>query len=259
MWLLDLLVALKRRQTASTPKIGATPAPLAPTPVSAPPPPVVIVSPQGVRHAQPEPAAPAARPGRKTLASVVGVATATLLFTAIPREESGRTVTATVDAQTGQAVVTHVMGKQYLKVYLDIVGVATACDGITTYHGKPMVKGMTFTEAQCTDMLEEELVKHATVVMACTPGLGDLENPRIVGPRFAAVSLAYNIGTGRKVGTVWQKGYCGSSVARDFNALHYSAGCDALMLFDKAGGRVNAGLHGRRGRERNVCLRTLTA
>lgn len=191
---------------------------------------------------------------KKTLAAVVGVVTASLLFTAIPAEESGRQVDVTIGAD-GTATVQHVSGRQYLRAYLDMVGVGTACDGITTYHGRPIRKGDQFTEEQCTEMLEEELIKHAEGVMRCTPGLA-LTIPRVDHERFAAVSLAYNVGIGRTA-TSKRKGagYCGSTVARRFNAHRYAEGCDALLAWNKAGGSPNKGLTNRRKRERAVCLK----
>lgn len=195
--------------------------------------------------------------GRKgaivTLAAVVGVNVAAALGAFIPKEESGRTVAVTVNPDTSLNV-RHVRGKQYLKVYLDIVGVATACDGITTYRGKPLPRNHTFTEAQCTQMLEEELVKHAQGVMACTPGLA--LSPAILtersreGPRFAAVSLAYNIGV---------SGYCNSTARRRFNAGNMAGGCEAITWFNKAGGRVVRGLVNRRNKEAKVCRESLGA
>lgn len=195
--------------------------------------------------------------GRKgaaiTLAAVVGVNVAAALGAFIPAEESGRKVSVTVNPDTSLNV-RHVSGKQYLKVYLDIVGVATACDGITTYKGKPLPRNHTFTEAQCTAMLEEELVKHAQGVMSCSPGLAlspaILTEKRREGPRFASVSLAYNIGIG---------GYCSSTARRRFNVGDYAGGCEALTWFNKAGGRVVRGLVNRRNKEAKVCREGLGA
>jgi lysozyme len=62
------------------------------------------------------------------------------------------------------------------------------------------------------------------------------------------VSLAYNIGTGA---------YCRSSVDRQFDAGNWRAGCDAMLKWNKAGGREIRGLTQRRQRERAICLRGL--
>ena len=179
--------------------------------------------------------------GHKTLAGVIGsiVAAATLLTT-VPLEESGRTVQATVQAD-GTATVRHVAGRQYLQSYLDAVGVATACDGIT----KGVKLGQRYTEAQCGLKLEAELIDHAEGVIACVPQLYGRDHQA-----SAAVSLAYNIGV---------RGFCGSTAARLFRAGRWRDGCDAFSLWVKAGGRTLAGLVARRQRERSMCLVGLPA
>lgn len=191
--------------------------------------------------------------GRVTLASVVGASVALALAQFIPSEESGRKVDASISG-TGALVVKHVSGRQYLSVYLDAVGVATACDGITTYQGKPLRRDHHFTEAQCAEMLEEELVKHAIPAMRCTPGIALSHDPRTElrreGPRFLAISLAYNVGVGN---------YCSSTARRRFNAGEYDAGCAAATWWNKAGGRVLRGLTKRRGKESLVCTEGLAA
>lgn len=188
------------------------------------------------------PAAASAKPapvvGKKTLAGVIGTVAAAALFVSIPADESGRKVDAKVEAD-GSVTLTHISGQQHLKAYLDIVGVPTACDGIT----KGVKLGQTYTPAQCAELLERELIIHAEGVMACTPSLAGRPNQQI-----AAVSLAYNVGVGA---------YCKSSVDRQFDARNWRAGCDALLAWNKAGGKVVKGLQLRRERERTVCLRGL--
>jgi hypothetical protein len=81
------------------------------------------------------------RPGmspfkKGTLASIVGLATASLVLVQVPAEESGRTVSARI-APDGVATITHVAGPQYLRVYLDLVGKATACDGLRARASPP--------------------------------------------------------------------------------------------------------------------------
>ncbi|MBF5091267.1 lysozyme [Novosphingobium sp. NBM11] len=184
--------------------------------------------------------------GRKrlTLAAVVGTVTAGLLLTNIPKDESGRTVKVSI-AENGEATVRHISGKQYLKAYLDIVGVATACDGLTSYKGRKITIRDQFSEEQCAVMLEDELVAHASDVMGCTPGLA-LTIPRRDNVRFAAVSLAYNIGT---------RSYCTSTGRRLVNEGKIGPACDAFTRFNRAGGRVVDGLVKRRARERAVCIK----
>lgn len=196
---------------------------------------------------------PPKRPGKKTLAGVVGVGVALMLGVAIPREESGRKVEASI-GQQGELQVRHLSGKQYLRAYLDIVSVATACDGLTSYKGRKIKITDSYTETQCAEMLEEELIVHAEGVMACSPGLAlspvIATETRREGPRFAAVSGAYNYGVGL---------YCSSTARKRFNAGDYPGGCVALTWFNKAGGKVNRGLVNRRERERRVCAGGLAA
>lgn len=189
-----------------------------------------------------EPMAPA--PGGKLpkspLVALVGAAAAAALATMIPHDESGRTVRASV-TPGGALKVDHVAGPQYLRAYADIVGVWTICDGDT----KNVRPGMVETEAGCTARLEQQLVNHARPVLACVPGLGAANRTNQL---VASVSLAYNIGTGR---------FCKSTAARRFNAGNWRGGCDAFLMWDKAGGRPVRGLTLRRQRERALCLRGL--
>lgn len=179
-----------------------------------------------------------------TLAAVVGIVTAGLLFKAVPAEESGRKVEVSFQVD-GTATVRHVSGPQYLKAYLDIAGIPTACDGLT----KDVALGQTYKPEQCTAKLEAALVEHAAAVMRCTPGLA-LGTPRRDYVRFAAVSMAYNIG--------WPS-WCGSTARKLVDAGNIRAACDAFLPWDKA--KVNGvlrpvkGLTLRRQRERAECLK----
>lgn len=208
---------------------------------------------------------------RIRLVALVGAGVAVALGVAIPREESGRRVEAAVDAGGG-LTVRHLSGRQYLRVYLDIAGVATACDGITRWQGRPLPSNHTFTEAQCTEMLAIELVLHAEQMLRCTPALRLSANPREElrreGPRFAATSLTFNIGPG---------GWCNSTASARFNAGDFAGGCTAMTRFDKVTysrpqpgrqcqrtrtGRwacVVRGLASRRAREALICREGLAA
>lgn len=125
--------------------------------------------------------------------------------------------------------------------YRDIVGVWTICTGDT----KNVRPGQVATDAECQDRLERQLVAHAEPVMNCVPTLKEAGRDY---QRWAAVSLAYNIGTG---------GLCRSSVARLFNARQWRAGCDAILKWNRARGREIRGLTLRRQRERAICLKGL--
>jgi lysozyme len=183
---------------------------------------------------------PDARRPKSPLVALVGSAAAIALATLIPHDESGRKVEASV-TDDGALLVEHKSGPQFLKSYADIVGVWTICDGDT----KGVRRGMVETEAGCTARLERQLVAHAKPIIACVPGLaGQGRENQLV----ASVSLAYNIGTG---------GFCRSTAARRFNAGQWRGGCDAFLMWNKAGGRPVRGLTLRRQRERALCLKGL--
>lgn len=180
------------------------------------------------------------RAPKSALVALVGASAAAALAVMIAKDESGRTVDASV-SRDGGLVVEHVSGPQYRRAYADIVGVWTICDGDT----KNVRPGMVETEAGCTARLERQLVAHAKPVLACVPGL---QHPSRQNQLIASVSLAYNIGT---------SGFCRSTVARRFNAGNWRGACDAMLMWNKAGGRVVRGLALRRERERALCLKGL--
>lgn len=175
---------------------------------------------------------------KSPLVALVGVGAAVMLATQIPHDESGRKVEATVTKQ-GELQVRHISGPEYLRAYRDLVGVLTVCDGDT----KNVRPGMVETRAGCQARLERQLVAHATPVLKCVPGLRGRDNQLV-----ASVSLAYNIGTA---------GFCRSTAARRFNAGDWRGGCNAFLMWNKAGGRTIRGLVLRRERERALCLRGL--
>lgn len=152
------------------------------------------------------------------LAALLGVVAATGLYVTIPEDE----------------------GTRY-HAYRDVVGVWTICQGDT----KNVAPGMVETREGCQRRLESQLLAHAKPVMACTPRLAEKGRDY---QRWAAVSIAYNIGTGA---------YCRSSIDRAFDAGQWRAGCDAFMKYRFAGGREIRGLKLRREREREICLRGL--
>lgn len=156
---------------------------------------------------------------RKTLIGVIGAAAALIVTPFVSGWESG--------------------GTPRLVAYQDIVKVWTICGG-ETLGVKP---GMVETIAGCELREEAALIRHAEPVLACTPALRPHPNQL-----SAAISLAYNIGTG---------GYCKSTVARRFNADNWRGACDAFLMWNKAGGQVVRGLDRRRRAERDLCLKEL--
>ena len=160
---------------------------------------------------------------KKTLMGIVGAATAALLIYIVP----------------------HFEGVVY-QGYLDPVGIPTKCMGDT--HG--VVVGKPYSEAECRDSLETQLIAHAEPVLKCTPVLKGRTYQLA-----AVVSFAYNIGP---------DAYCGSTTARRFNAGDYHGACRAMNESDSgrpqwvtAGGKVLPGLVKRRAAERALCERGL--
>jgi lysozyme len=127
-----------------------------------------------------------------------------------------------------------------LKTYRDIGGVLTYCDGAT----EKAQDGKTYTPAECDVQLDRDLARHASGIAKCIP-LDRLT----AGQKVAFVDAAYNIGV---------SAFCGSTMARRVNAGDVVGACDALLLWNRAGGKEVLGLTRRRQRERELCLKGLT-
>lgn len=121
--------------------------------------------------------------------------------------------------------------------YRDIVGVWTVC------YGETRANMRRYSDAECMEMLQRETGDFAEKVLQCTPSLQS--RPYQLA---AATSLAYNVGVGA---------YCRSTADRQFDAGDWRGGCDAILLWNKAGGRVVQGLVNRRKAERQLCLQGL--
>lgn len=130
----------------------------------------------------------------------------------------------------------------YTKAYKDPVGVVTICYGVTNAD-RPVHMGDKYTPAECKKFLEEDLPKYYAMVRKCIPKIDSFPPHR----QAALVSFTYNVGQGN---------LCKSSVARKLNAGDVRGGCDALLLWNKAGGRELRGLTNRRVAERKECLRS---
>ena len=159
-----------------------------------------------------------------------------------PQQQSGGTpLVALIGAAAAAILVPTVMlweGTETVP-YKDVVGIWTVCTGDT----KDVIPGKVYTKAECEERLERQLIAHAKPAMACVPGLKDRPNQLA-----ASVSLAYNIGP---------IAFCRSTVARRFNAGQWKSGCDAFLMWNRAGGREIRGLTKRRKAEREICLRSL--
>jgi Phage-related lysozyme (muraminidase) len=121
--------------------------------------------------------------------------------------------------------------------YRDIVGVPTVCFGET--RGVEM--GDRYSVEECQVMLGDGLVEFEASMRRC------LTSPdTIPGKSYVAfLSLSYNIGTGA---------FCGSTVARRANAGDIEGACNAIPMWNKAGGRIVQGLVNRRADEQRICL-----
>lgn len=123
--------------------------------------------------------------------------------------------------------------------YLDSVDVPTICYGET----KGVHLGDRETKAQCDAKLVARLDEFANAVEKC------VKRPMSIKTEVSFTSLGYNIGEGA---------FCRSSVVRLYNAGEARSACDAIMRYNRAGGRVLAGLTNRRKTERKLCLEGLT-
>lgn len=121
--------------------------------------------------------------------------------------------------------------------YKDIVGVPTVCFGET--RGVKM--GDKYTIDECKAMLGDAVVEFEVGMRKC------LINPDAIPAKtyVSFLSLSYNIGT---------SAFCGSTVARRANAGDYRGACNAIPLWNKAGGKVVQGLVNRRADEMKICL-----
>ena len=155
------------------------------------------------------------------------------------KKPSRRGLFAIVGAAAAAVLLTFtpIQEGRVLKTYRDIGGVLTYCDGAT----ENAQAGKAYAPAECDAQLDRDLERHAAGIAKCIP-MDRLTD----GQRVAFVDAAYNIGV---------QAFCGSSMARRANAGDMAGACDALLLWNRAGGRQVAGLTRRRERERELCLK----
>ena len=112
--------------------------------------------------------------------------------------------------------------------------------GHTTAAGPPAVRrGLTITDQEATDILKADLAKFEAAV---SKALTKTPTPN----QFAAmVSLCFNIGPGA---------FAKSSVVRKFNASDVAGAANSFLLWNRAAGKVMAGLTRRREAERKLFL-----
>lgn len=108
-------------------------------------------------------------------------------------------------------------------------------------HIEDVQIGDRVTKEQAQDLLAKDLPRYEKMVNAAI-------HVPMPPHRYAAIlSFTYNVGGGALKR---------SSVARYLNKGDVQRGCDALMLYDRANGKVIKGLQNRRRIERQHCLRT---
>lgn len=127
----------------------------------------------------------------------------------------------------------------YTHTYQDIVGVPTYCLGET----EDAQMGRTYAVEFCVKLLIEKLPRYNDEITRCLRGI-DLSDKM----RASFVSLAYNIGSA---------GFCRSTVVRRLRAGDKVGACEAIRLFNRAGGRVVQGLVNRRADEHKLCMEGL--
>jgi lysozyme len=133
------------------------------------------------------------------------------------------------------AALTQLEGTRYVP-YEDIVNVWTVCQG---YAGKDVVKGRTYTPAECKALAESQLAEKGAEVLRCT-------KVDISQNEYDAYTLfAYNVGT---------SAFCNSSLLKKLNQGDHVGACNGLLAWRYAGGKEVRGLLLRREFERKVCL-----
>ncbi len=129
-----------------------------------------------------------------------------------------------------------------LKAYKDAVGIWTIGYGTTAAAGLGILPtpGMRITEAEAEMYLKRGLERFAAKIDPL------IKRPITANQRGAFLSLAYNIGPGA---------FAKSSALRKFNAGDIAGAANAILLWNKAKGRVLNGLTRRRAAERTLFLK----
>ena len=125
-----------------------------------------------------------------------------------------------------------------LTAYQDSVGVWTIGYGHTGPDVRP---GLKITQENAEQLLRKDLERFEDGVSSAI-GKGVCSTANEYG---AMVSLAFNIGLGN---------FRKSTVLREHNAQNKPAAADAFLMWNKAGGKVLAGLDRRRHEERSLYL-----
>ena len=139
-------------------------------------------------------------------------------------------------AVSATALVSIALNEGYRgEAYKDAVGVPTVGYGET--------KGVTMKSRTTPDRALVQLLSsansHADDIRQC------IKVPLYQHEFDAYVSFAYNIGA---------KNFCGSTLVKKLNAGDYTGACEQIRRWDRAGGKVLAGLTKRREQEYRMCM-----
>lgn len=124
------------------------------------------------------------------------------------------------------------------KVYADKLayGVPTVCNG----HTGPDVRlGDVWSKERCDAILVKDVTTHGERLLSC------VTVPLNQNQYDALTAWAFNVGTGAA---------CGSTLVKLLNQGQFTAACNQLMRWDRAGGQRVQGLTNRRAAERARCL-----
>jgi lysozyme len=141
---------------------------------------------------------------------------------------------------TGQRLIAEFEGCK-LTAYKCPAGIWTIGIGHTTAAGKPVVKsGMRITQAEADEILARDLVRFEDAV-------GRLVRVPVTQNQFdALVSFAFNLGEGN---------LATSTLLKKLNAGDYAGAADQFARWNKAKGKVLAGLTRRRAAEADLFRR----
>lgn len=120
--------------------------------------------------------------------------------------------------------------------YDDGVGVQTIGFGSTS----GIKSGDRITVERALVRLATDVTEHERGIRRC---LADV--PLHQHEWDAAVQIAFNIGVGA---------FCNSTILHRWKVGDYAGGCEAFLMWNKAGGKVLRGLVKRREAERKLCL-----
>lgn len=122
--------------------------------------------------------------------------------------------------------------------YLDAVGIPTICFGETM----GVKLGDTKSVEECKAMLEPRLAGFLAEMRDCTT----VELPLEMESAF--LSFSYNLGA---------RTYCRNIAEKRLNLGKFEEACEAILLYNRAGGRVLRGLVRRRAEEHAMCVKGL--